>query len=249
MDLEGIAERAFRKLARVGVFWTMQAYFSRITVKGLEHLEVPGPKVVAANHYGGKLDSMLLWTYVGRKVGDCAAFPGKKELFRPAFRGALLRAAGAFPVDREHPGNIIDEFVKALENGGRYDGTLSIHFEGRTTPKGLLVGKAKTGYARAALRLPEEHRPSVIPAAVGYKRGTYHALPAFRAQASIELLEPVDVAPWKERYGTYDPAVGETEGQHAVAQGLTEYVKSRIIENLKARGIPAAPGFPYGILP
>lgn len=253
MGIYDLAVSWFRKASRLAGFFALHAYFSRPEVRGTGYLDLPGPKVVAANHMGGMLDSALLWTYVGGKVGGRAAFPAKKEFFQPSLtmlgcNNEVFRAWGAIPVDRQHPGNVIDEFVRALERGGRYDGVLSIHFEGRTTPKGVLVGKAKTGFARAALRMPEDRLPLVIPTSVGYKRGTYHALPGFRSHAIVELLEPIDVRPWKERYGRYNPRMGETPGQHAVAEDLAERVKGIIIEDLQRKDIPVAPGFPYGLL-
>jgi 1-acyl-sn-glycerol-3-phosphate acyltransferase len=242
---DGLAARLARQGLRFMGYWLLNCYFSRPELRNARHLGLPGPKVIAANHMGDMFDPVILWTYAGRELDGRLSIPGKKEIFRLdpfGVSNAFFRMVGGIPVDRENPGNIIDGFVKALENGGRYDGTLSIHFEGKSTPRGELVAKAKTGFARAALRLPEERRPRVIPASISYHGGIYHCLPAFRSHPVVEFLEPIDVLPWKRAYGTYDPARGESEAQHRVAQDLTGLVKRLVVEDLQRKGFKASPG-------
>jgi 1-acyl-sn-glycerol-3-phosphate acyltransferase len=241
MGLDDVAGRLFRKVGRAASSALIRAYFSEVDVKGLEHLDGRGPYIVAANHMGDMFDAMVLWTYLGRKLGDRVKFPAKKELFDPSWKllwlnAPIMRTFGCIPVDRKNPGNIIDEFVRALEHGGAYDGAISIHFEGTSTPKGVLVGKAKTGFARAALRMPAEHLPLIVPTAMCYKDGNLRT--AYRSSASAELLQPLDIRPWKERY---DQAA-DAAGQYQVAHDLAERVRDTVVQDLQRKGFTEAPG-------
>jgi 1-acyl-sn-glycerol-3-phosphate acyltransferase len=86
MDLDATLVKWFRDAARFGTFFGLKGYFAREDVRGLERLDqspTARPQIVAANHYGGKLDSVLIWTHLGRKVGDRAAFPGKRSSSSP----------------------------------------------------------------------------------------------------------------------------------------------------------------------
>jgi 1-acyl-sn-glycerol-3-phosphate acyltransferase len=241
MGLEDLAGRMFRTTSRWASTGLLHGYFSKVEVQGLDYLKTPGPKIIAANHMGDMFDPIVFWTYLGRALNDNVRFAAKKELFDPSWKllwlnGPAMRAFGCIPVDRKNPGNIIDEFAKALENNGRYDGTLVIYFEGTSTPKGVLVGKAKTGFARTALRLSPEHTPSIIPASIGYRDGNPRT--AYGAEVAAELLPPVDIAQWKARHD----AGGTPAEQYAVAQDLAGHVRSLVVADLERKGFKESPG-------
>lgn len=67
----------------------------RIRVKGLENIEETDKVIVCANHKS-LLDPIFLAISMPQRI----YFMAKKELFDKPFLGGLLRALGAFPVDR-----------------------------------------------------------------------------------------------------------------------------------------------------
>lgn len=86
----------------------------RVQVEGAENIPESGPLILCANHTS-KHDPVVIDTIVKRKVKTMA----KKESFSNKFASAIIRAAGAFPVDRS--GNdvaAIKYSVKLLKDGG-----------------------------------------------------------------------------------------------------------------------------------
>lgn len=67
----------------------------RIRVKGLENIEETDKIIVCANHKS-LLDPIFLAISMPQRI----YFMAKKELFDKPFLGGLLKALGAFPVDR-----------------------------------------------------------------------------------------------------------------------------------------------------
>jgi len=84
----------------IRILYRVMTPFGRMQVRGLEHLDGPGGRVIVCNHVGW-LDP--LW------VGY-AAYPrslhqmAKKELFEMPLVGWFVRSGGGFPVDRGRPG-------------------------------------------------------------------------------------------------------------------------------------------------
>lgn len=67
----------------------------RLTVRGAEHLPAQGPVLVAVSHKSD-VDPLFVGAGLRRQV----RFMAKIELFRVPLLGTLVRALGAFPVDR-----------------------------------------------------------------------------------------------------------------------------------------------------
>lgn len=71
--------------------------FYRVEYKGLENVPKEGPVLVCCNHIS-LLDMFLIAHRIPRKV----YFMAKKELFSIPFLNVIIKALGAFPVNRGH---------------------------------------------------------------------------------------------------------------------------------------------------
>jgi len=77
------------------VCWALLRTFWRLRVAGTEHIPPRGPLIVACNHVS-YFDPPALGAAATRPLGYMA----KRQLFLIPLLGPLLRALGAFPVDR-----------------------------------------------------------------------------------------------------------------------------------------------------
>ncbi len=90
-----------------GTVWRMRAY-------GTEHVPKSGPVIVACNHVS-YFDPPALGTASPRRI----QYMAKQELFRVPVLGPLIRAVGAYPVDREgSAASAIKRSVEVLRRGG-----------------------------------------------------------------------------------------------------------------------------------
>ncbi|WP_293913619.1 lysophospholipid acyltransferase family protein [Deinococcus sp.] len=119
---------------------------------GREHIPSPGHKLVVAGAHVSSLDPFII---ARTMPGHHVQFMTKKELFGPV-TGAIIRAGGSFPVDRE--GNDLAAIRTALRVL-KDDGTLGLFPEG-TRGGGQMQG----GVGLIALR----GRSPVLP--VGLRR-------------------------------------------------------------------------------
>lgn len=125
-------------------------YFVDVHAVGHERVPGQGPLIVAANHPGSILDSILLATHVPRPIHYLA----RSGLFRWPVAAALFRQLGAIPIYRaqdgnNHPTRNAGMFVRVyelLESGG----CVGIFPEGQNSPAGR-VGALRKGTARIAL--------------------------------------------------------------------------------------------------
>ena len=84
-----------------------------VRITGKENLPKEGGFMLCPNHISF-LDPVITVLYVKRHI----RFMGKKELFKNKFVGNVLRAVGAFPVDRGHADlAAIREAIKTLTGG------------------------------------------------------------------------------------------------------------------------------------
>lgn len=75
--------------------WMLAVLYNRTTVEGRENYPAEGGFIIVSNHA-----SFLDPPYVGMTVPRRIAYLAKGELFRIPGFGAVLRAVGAFPVER-----------------------------------------------------------------------------------------------------------------------------------------------------
>ncbi|MEF8833507.1 MAG: 1-acyl-sn-glycerol-3-phosphate acyltransferase [Halofilum sp. (in: g-proteobacteria)] len=148
MKLYNVLLRFFRLVNRL--------YFVDIHAAGAERLPRRGPLIVAANHPGSILDSILLATHIPRPIHYLA----RSGLFRWPVAAALFRQLGAIPVyrpreDADHATRNADMFsrVHELLDAG---GCVGIFPEGQNSPAGQ-VGPLRTGVARIALAAEARH--------------------------------------------------------------------------------------------
>lgn len=105
MILYDIARAILRPL--FGTIWRMQ-------VTGIENVPASGPLIIACNHRS-YLDPPALGTASPRRV----RYMAKKELFDLPVLGPVIKAVGAYPVDRKGSAmTAIRRSVEVLQQGG-----------------------------------------------------------------------------------------------------------------------------------
>lgn len=96
-----------------GLFRILFAFFCRWEIEGLQNIPDKGPVIVIANHVSN-WDPVVVGSAMKRQVH----FMAKKELFKIPVLALLLRALGAFPVDRKHADRAaIRRALELLEEG------------------------------------------------------------------------------------------------------------------------------------
>lgn len=121
---------------------------------GRENIQ-PGPMIVCANH-SNFIDPVLIAVAFGRK--HQLFFMGKAELFHVPLLGSVLRAVGAFPVQRgETDIGSIRTAMKHLKNGHQ----IMMFPEGTRVTEAETVD-AKSGAVRIAIRMGVPIQPIYI---------------------------------------------------------------------------------------
>lgn len=141
-----------------------------VSIEGRENIP-DGPVIIAANHTS-ILDAPMILLVTPRKIRAM----GKAELFQNKFLGAILRAAGAFPVHRgTNDITAIKTALRTLKDGGVF-----AIFPTGTRVKSGDVAEAKSGVALIAAK----SGAPIIPVAIcnGYK--------AFR-KVTIRIGDPM----------------------------------------------------------
>ncbi len=165
-DITGVY--AFCRAVVIGVARTLWG----LRVIGAENVPLHGPLIVASNHVA-YLDPPLLGAAAPRRI----SYMAKIELFGIPVLGPLIRALGAFPVDRgKGDVNAIKVSVRTLREGV----AVGIFPEGGRNPDGR--HRAKTG---AALLAQLSGAP-VVPA---YLSGTSGA--RFRRPVTVAFGKPI----------------------------------------------------------
>ncbi|MBV8118102.1 MAG: 1-acyl-sn-glycerol-3-phosphate acyltransferase [Candidatus Eremiobacteraeota bacterium] len=162
----------------------------RARVRGRDNIPLDGPLIIACNHIS-LLDPPVMGCYVPRQV----SYMAKKELFEIPVFGALIRAVGAYPVDREGSATAaIKRSVEVLRAGG----CVGIFPEGGRNIEGdkevrggvaLLASLAKAPVVPAAVvGTNEKHKRDKIKVAFGDPI----ALPSGRKATRDELAKFTD---------------------------------------------------------
>jgi 1-acyl-sn-glycerol-3-phosphate acyltransferase len=141
------------------VVHAVAAVLWRVRVSGAQNVPREGPLIVACNHVS-LLDPPILGGFCPRKLHYMA----KRELFEIPLFGALIRALGAYPVDREgSAAGAIKRSIEILRAGS----AVGIFPEGGRNPKGAAQARAGVALLASLAKSP------VLPAAVvGSNRAT-----------------------------------------------------------------------------
>ncbi len=161
--------------------WFLARVVWNTRVSGQENVPASGPVILAANHTG-LADGPILAGATPRGAHILV----KAELFRGPV-GAVLRAAGQIPVDRESGRSALAAGLGVLKRGG----VVGVFPEGNRGRGD--VADARAGVAWLALN---SHAPVVPVAVLGTRRtgeGVGH-LPGMRRRLAVTFGEPVVVA-------------------------------------------------------
>jgi 1-acyl-sn-glycerol-3-phosphate acyltransferase len=131
----------------------------RARVFGSENVPADGPLIVACNHVS-YLDPPLMGCLCPRRI----SYMAKKELFEVPLLGAVIRALGAYSVDRQGSATAaIRRSLQVLEGGG----AVGIFPEGTRNRTGDVSPQTGVALLASLARVP------VVPACI---RGTDRAL-------------------------------------------------------------------------
>jgi 1-acyl-sn-glycerol-3-phosphate acyltransferase len=140
----------------------------RARVFGTENLPPTGPLIVACNHVS-YLDPPLLGCLCPRRI----RYMAKKELFAIPVLGEVIRALGAYEVDRQGSAtSAIKRSLRVLEAGG----VVGIFPEGTRNPTGAIQPQTGVALLASLARVP------VVPACI---RGTDRALRLARVDVAF----------------------------------------------------------------
>ncbi len=176
--------------ALVGAYY---AVMYPIRLIGEENIP-PGAAILCANHIASR-DPILLLLRLRRKI----TFMAKKELFQVKIVGAVLREAGAFPVDRGRADlSAIRESMRILKEGG----LLGIFPQGTRS-----VSNERTQMHGGAALIEQRSKAPVVPV---YIDGPYRK---FR-RTNIYIGMPIDLADFGARSdgATISAVTGKIDG-------------------------------------
>jgi len=159
---------------------------------GNDNVPQEGAVVVVANH-GSHLDPPLLGHALGRPV----AFMAKAELFRVPLLGAIIRACGAYPVergagDREAIRVATDRLLQGWATGVFIDGTRQTDGRVNAPQQGAALLAARAGVPLLPVAIINSHRalgpggksPRLVP--IHIRIGTPIPPPASRRRPDLE---------------------------------------------------------------
>lgn len=124
-----------------------------------------GRQVIVANHFG-KIDPFL----VGRLYKDIMHFPAKFELFQKKLPSKVLRAIGAFPVQRD---NVDIECVRHGLKVLKADGKMCIFPEGKRNFVNYDLQELKPGAAMFAFKTQSPIVPIIFYKTIHACKKTY----------------------------------------------------------------------------
>ena len=147
----------YRLVSALLVFPLFRGLF-RGSTRGLEHVPMDGPLVVASNH-GSHLDPPLLGHALGRPV----AFMAKAELFAVPLLGTVIRACGAYPVrrgasDREAIRTATAKLEEGWATGVFLDGTRQADGRVNNPLPGAALLAARSGAPLLPVAIVNSHR-------------------------------------------------------------------------------------------
>lgn len=162
----------FYRIAR-GILWVLVRLLFRFRVEGAEKLPQGGGYLVASNHRTN-FDPV----FVGVAIHPTLTFMAKIELFETPLVGPIIRALGAFPVERGKGDTGAVDFAIHTVEAGR---VLAMFPEGTRSTDGALQ-RGKTGCAVIA----GAAKATVVPAAVCFGEKL-----RFRTPVTVRFGDPI----------------------------------------------------------
>ena len=183
----------YRLISYLLVFPVFRVLFRGRTT-GNDHVPLEGAVVVVANH-GSHLDPPLLGHALGRPV----AFMAKAELFRVPLLGPIIRACGAYPVergagDREAIRTATDRLLQGWATGVFLDGTRQQDGRVNQPQPGAALLAARAGVPLLPVAIINSHRalgagghgPRLVP--IHIRIGTPIPPPASRRRPDLDAV-------------------------------------------------------------
>jgi len=188
-----LLDRTGRATHRIVAFWSgllLRLYGMRVTVTGLERLDLSRPRIYAANHLSA-LDIPLVYRYLPFQFRIIA----HRIVFRLPLVGFHLRAAGQLMIDPDSVAlsrKALREAVETLRRGL----PMVIFPEGERSPNGQMQP-----FRRGAFYVAVEAPADVVPIAI---LGTYRAFPRGSSHMrpgplKIVIGDPIPVAGFTRR--------------------------------------------------
>lgn len=201
----------------------MYFYYKKVKVIHKERINVPGPKLLIANHPNTMMDAWIL----GKLSNEPIYFMTKGTFFNTPFKKWLLRSIGLIPINRADDSKTsgvsnsdsFEQCYQLLEQGK----TLAIFPEGNSFAEKLLR-KLKSGTARIALqtelRNNGELGVQIIPVGLVYLQPE-----KFRSSVLVRVGEAIDARSFLPLF---------KEDRLKAARQLTAVFRERLMELLVA---------------
>jgi len=200
MKLYGLLQRLFRFINKL--------YFVEVQASGQHHFPSEGPVIVAANHPGSILDSILMGTHVPRPIH----FLARSGLFRLSVVAWVFRQLGAVPIYRagetEGAGErnlaAFSKVYELLEKGG----CVGIFPEGKNAPR-TQIAPLRTGAARMALGFESQQHFEgglvIVPVGINFESRDF-----FTAAVLLRFGPPIRIGDYAEAYNADPQAAVQT---------------------------------------
>ena len=211
--------RFLKILLSIGMYF----YYKKVKVIHKERINVPGPKLLIANHPNTMMDAWIL----GKLSKEPIYFMTKGTFFNTPFKKWLLRSIGLIPINRADDSKTsgvsnsdsFEQCYQLLEQGK----TLAIFPEGNSFAEKLLR-KLKSGTARIALqtelRNNGELGVQIIPVGLVYLQPE-----KFRSSVLVRVGEAIDARSFLPLF---------KEDRLKAARQLTAVFRERLMELLVA---------------
>ena len=206
------------------VFRLVKLFYSRIVVRGREHVPVDQPAIFVANHPNGLLDPVLMMIGLRRPVW----FLAKSTFFANPVGKWVMETFGALPVFRQRDegkrgGPQGDARVRNEETFARCrallrgNEALALFPEG-TTHSDAQLRELRTGAARIALSAEAEADGDlglqIVPVGLWYEDKT-----TFRTAVVLAVGEPLTLTDFADAYAA---------DEHAAVKTLTRHIDDRL---------------------
>ena len=176
----------------------MQLYYREINIRNRGVLDIPGPKIIIANHPNTLMDAWM----VGFACKQRIYYMAKSTFFSSPLKRWFLESLGMVPVNRAS-----DVAVKGVSNADSFEACYKILSQGKTLvifPEGTSfqerhLRQLKSGAARIALEAEKRYDKGlgvkIVPIGLIYSRAE-----KFRSSVMINIGEGIPVTNLVDEY-------------------------------------------------